>query len=129
MSGERGGLLSAGGILNITVGAAEIIIGGIITVIAGFNISLWLPRLPYFGDLFNIIGTIPVVAVIIGVSFIVLGIIAVVGGVAAAKRSSFGLALAGAICALPSGTLGVLAVIFVSLAKGEFEPKISLPER
>jgi len=43
-----------------------------------------------------------------------------VGGRAAMRRSSFGLALAGAICALPSGTLGVLAVIFVSLAKGEF---------
>lgn len=44
------------------------------------------------------------------------------------KRSRFGLALAGDISALLSGTLGVLAVIFVSLAKGEFEPKISLPE-
>lgn len=121
MSGERGGLLSAGGILSITVGAAQVIIGGVIAAISGLNISLWLPDLPYFGDLFNIIGTIPIVAVIIGVSFIALGIIAVVGGVAATKRSNFGLALAGAICALPSGTLGVLAVIFISLARGEFE--------
>ncbi len=121
MSGERGGLLSAGGILSITVGAAQVIIGGIITVISGFNISLWLPGLPYFGDLFDIIGAIPTVAVITGISLIVLGIIAVVGGTAAMKRSRFGLALSGAICALPSGTLGVLAVIFVSLAKGEFK--------
>jgi len=121
VAGERGGLLSAGGILSITVGAAQVIIGGVIAAISGFNISLWLPGLPYFGDLFDIIGAIPTVAVIIGVSLIVLGIIAIVGGVAAAKRSSFGLALAGAICALPSGTLGVLAVIFVSLAKGEFK--------
>ena len=121
MSGERGGLLSAGGILSITVGAAQVIIGGVIAAISGLNISLWLPGLPYFGDLFDIIGAIPTVAVIIGISLIVLGIIAIVGGVAAAKRSSFGLALAGAICALPSGTLGVLAVIFVSLAKGEFK--------
>ncbi len=121
MSGERGGLLSAGGILSITVGAAQVIIGGVIAVISGFNISLWLPGLPYFGDLFDIIGAIPIVAIIIGVSLIVLGIIAIVGGTAAVKRNKFGLALAGAICALPSGTLGVLAVIFVSLAKGEFK--------
>jgi len=121
VAGERGGLLSAGGILSITVGAAQVIIGGVIAAISGLNISLWLPGLPYFGDLFDIIGAIPIVAVIIGVSLLVLGIIAIVGGAAAAKRSSFGLALAGAICALPSGTLGVLAVIFVSLAKGEFK--------
>jgi hypothetical protein len=121
VAGERGGLLSAGGILSITVGAAQVIIGGVIAAISGLNISLWLPGLPYFGDLFDIIGAVPTVAVIIGVSLLVLGIIAIAGGVAAAKRSSFGLALAGAICALPSGTLGVLAVIFVSLAKGEFK--------
>jgi hypothetical protein len=121
VAGERGGLLSAGAILSITVGAAQVIIGGVIAAISGLNISLWLPGLPYFGDLFDIIGAIPTVAVIIGVSLLVLGIIAIAGGVAAAKRSSFGLALAGAICALPSGTLGVLAVIFVSLAKGEFK--------
>jgi hypothetical protein len=79
MPGERGGLLSAEGILSITVGAAQVIIGGIITVISGFNISLWLPSLPYFGDQLSIIGTIPTVAVIIGVSVIVLGIIAIIG--------------------------------------------------
>jgi hypothetical protein len=128
MPGERGGLLSAGGILSITVGAAQVIIGGIITAISGFNIPLWLPSLPYFGNLFDIIGAIPTVAIIIGISLIVLGIMAIIGGTAAMKRSRFGLALAGAICALPSGALGVLAVIFVSLAKGEFEPKISLPK-
>jgi hypothetical protein len=50
-----------------------------------------------------------------------LGIIAIIGGIAAMKRSRFGLALAGAISALLSGTLGMLAVIFVSLAEGEFE--------
>ena len=79
MPRERGGLFSAGGILSITAGAARVIIGGIITVISGFNISLWLPSLPYFGDLLSIIGAIPTVAVIIGVSVIVLGIIAIIG--------------------------------------------------
>jgi ABC-type Co2+ transport system permease subunit len=63
--------------------------------------------------------------VIIGVPLIVLGIVAIVGGVSALRRRSFGLSLAGAICALPASPLGILAVIFVSLSKGEFEAKKS----
>jgi hypothetical protein len=119
MSGERGGLLSAGGILSVTVGVAQVIFG-FLAVLIGLNISLWLPSLPYLGDPLSVLKQYPVIAVIIGASLILLGIVAILGGRAAMKRSSFGLALAGAICALPSGTLGVLAVIFVSLAKGEF---------
>ena len=119
MSGERGGLLSAGGILSVTVGVAQVIFG-FLAVLIGLNISLWLPSLPYSGDPLSVLKQYPVIAVIIGASLILLGIVAIVGGRAAMRRSSFGLALAGAICALPSGTLGVLAVIFVSLAKGEF---------
>ena len=120
MSGERGGLLSAGGILSVTVGAAQVIFGAIV-VLVGLNVSLWLPALPYFGDPFSILKQYSVIAIIIGVCLIILGVIAIVGGAAAVKRSRFWLALAGAICALSSGTLGVLAVIFVSLAKEEFE--------
>ena len=54
--------------------------------------------------------------------FVMLGIIAVAGGASAIKSGSFGLSLGGAIRALlPINTLGILAVIFVSLAKGNFE--------
>ena len=119
MSGERGGLLSAGGILSLTVGVAQVIFGFLVVLI-GLNVPLWLPSLPYVGDPLGILKQYPVITVIIGASLILPGIVAIFGGRAAIKRSSFGLALAGAICALPSGTLGVLAVIFVSLAKGEF---------
>jgi len=119
MSGERGGLLSAGGILSLTIGIAQVIFG-LLAVLLGLNVPLWLPSLPYIGDPFSVLKQYPVIAIIIGASLILLGKVAILGGRAAIKRSSFGLALAGAICALPSGTLGVLAVIFVSLAKGEF---------
>ncbi|MGB3479983.1 MAG: hypothetical protein WBB67_12595, partial [bacterium] len=59
--------------------------------------------------------------IIVGVPILVLGIIAIVGGISAIRRKSFGLSLAGAICALPSNILGILAIIFVSLSKKEFE--------
>jgi hypothetical protein len=59
-----------------------------------------------------------------------LGLIAIVGGIFAIRRKFWGLALAGAICAIvpphPWGyltwtpVLGILAVVFVALSKNEF---------
>ena len=59
----------------------------------------------------------------IGAPIIVLGIIAIVGGSCALRRRVWGLALAGSICAFlgPATILGILAIIFVSMGKGEFE--------
>ncbi|GAI65978.1 unnamed protein product, partial [marine sediment metagenome] len=62
-----------------------------------------------------------IIVIIAGIVVAVLGIVAIVGGISAIRRKSFGLSLAGAICALlPINLLGILAVIFVSLGKGEF---------
>jgi len=65
-----------------------------------------------------------------GPFFIVLGLIAIVGGIFAIRRQVWGLALAGAICAVfpahPYGSLiwtpvlGILAIVFVALSKSEF---------
>jgi hypothetical protein len=63
-------------------------------------------------------------AILIGimVPFLILGIVSLIGGIYAIRRKKWGMALAGAIAAfLPSGILGVLAIIFVSLSKHEFE--------
>jgi len=60
----------------------------------------------------------------IGSVALVLGIVAIVGGIFALMRSTWGMALAGAICALfppHTGVLGVLAIVFVSLSKDEFD--------
>lgn len=119
----RGGLLTAGGILSIIGGASEVIGGGIIVVLTiSTSILLRLALLPFHpGDWFErIIPLIPTWLIIVGVPLLALGIIAIVGGVSALRRKMFGLSLAGAICALPSGILGILAVNFVSLAKREF---------
>lgn len=124
-SGNRGGLLTAGGILSIVAGALEVIGGGIMVVLTA-RIGMLL-RLALFllhrGDwVERIIPVIPMWLIIVGVPLFALGIVAIIGGVSALRRESFGLSLAGAICALiPLNLLGLLAVIFVSLSKREFE--------
>ena len=58
-----------------------------------------------------------------GIPSLMFGIVAIVGGIFALKRQVWGLALTGSICALfgPWVILGLLAIIFVSLGKGEFD--------
>ena len=54
---------------------------------------------------------------------LVVGIIAIVGGIFALRRRIWGLALAGAICAtlsLFTFYLGILAIIFTAMARKEF---------
>ncbi len=55
---------------------------------------------------------------------LVLGIIAILGGVSALKRGRWGFALAGAICATltpMSFVLGVLAIVFIAISRDEFQ--------
>ena len=126
MEEGRGGLLSAGGILSIVVGAFEVIGGGTMVALVSLRIALrpWLssfwPGVPgaWHGYSWAVV---PIWPIIVGGLLLVLGIIAIAGGVSAIRRKSFGLSLAGAICALiPLNLLGLLAVIFVSLGKREF---------
>ena len=122
-NGDRGGLLSAGGILSIIVGVIEAVAGGLLTAVSAFSLPLWEPEIPFvprFGTICPLeSNSTPVL--IAGIVILVLGIVAIVGGIASLKRSSFGLALVGALCAfLPLNVLGLLALIFVSLGSGEF---------
>ena len=58
----------------------------------------------------------------IGAGLIAIGIMALIGGIFALRRKAWGFALAGAILALfPVIPLGVLAIIFVSMGKREFQ--------
>jgi len=121
---SRGGLLTAGGILSIVVGAFEMTFGAVVTAL---TMSGVIPCVFHCGR-FEI--HITPSFTYLGVPLLVLGIIAVAGGVSALRRKSFGLSLAGAICALPSGLMGILniicvpmgilAIIFVALGKREF---------
>ena len=94
------------GILCIIAGAIATIAGIVIAAVGSIG---WFFGIPWVSA--------------IGAPSIILGIIAIVGGSYALKRRVWGLALVGSICALigPWGLLGLLAIIFVSLGKGEFE--------
>lgn len=122
---QRSGLLTAGGVLSIISGAFQVIGGGIATglVIAAFIGSHLRPfqgvPLPWeWSERVIFVGPLWIGITVIG---LILGIVAIAGGVAALRRSSFGLSLAGAICSLPSAILGILAIIFVAVSKEEFE--------
>jgi hypothetical protein len=98
---------TVGGILTIIAGVFQLITGLLIAVIGGITF------------LFGWAG-------VFGTPFIVLGIIAIVGGIYALRREVWGLALAGSICAfipviVPWSILGILGIIFVSLGKREFK--------
>jgi hypothetical protein len=130
----RGGLISAdvlpnaGGILSILAGVFEVILAGAMLHAAALGESFTL-RLPVvisdsflewrtYIDIFVINSPW---SIIVGVLLIVFCIVSIVGGISAIRRKSFGLSLAGAICALPSVILGILAVIFIADGKGAFE--------
>jgi hypothetical protein len=96
------------GILSIVAGVLNLIVG---IALAATDVMLLGPiiGLPVLG---------PLAAVLI-----VLGIVSLVGGIFAIQRRIWGVALAGAICALfppPVIILGILAIVFVALGKREF---------
>ncbi len=111
------------GILSIIAGVIQVIGGLVVTVIGG-AVGALAPQWWAGGALASVPGMGGIMAAI-GIPLIIIGIVAIVGGVYALKRRIWGLALAGAICAVigPWGILGVLAIIFVAMGKGEFEQK------
>jgi hypothetical protein len=121
---SKGGLLTAGGVLSIIGGVLEAIIGGIVVgIVIHYLVGgpLWpLPHIPWvWGEI--AVDFLPAVVIIVGILILVLGAIGIAGGISALNRKRFGLSLAGAICILPTVILGILAVIFVSVSKREFE--------
>jgi uncharacterized membrane-anchored protein len=124
-SSDRIGFLSAGGVLSVVAGAFEINGGGIILASAklGMPIRLWdFSLYPGIWYEHSMAADSPWL-IVMGGLLVVLGIIAIVGGIWALRRRSFGLSLAAAVCILPLGILGILAIVCIALAKREFEAK------
>jgi len=121
---QRSRLLTAGGVLSIIGGALEIIGGGIAVAMIMQDVALG-PLVPILPIPFLPGSEIWIVYiqnrfVNVAIIVMVLGVIAILGGISGLRRKSYGLSLAGAICALPSTVLGIMAVIFVALRKREF---------
>lgn len=104
---------TAAGVLCIVAGVADVGFGVLVVAAAGlvrrafaFTDMEWLAWL--------LIALSPL--------WFVLGIVAIIGGVFALRRKVWGLALAGATCALSGCSLfGILAIIFVALGRSEFD--------
>ena len=135
---ERTWRPTTGGILTIITGAMGIAGGGFVialsrgvSVLGGMDWSKWIEEwtgawgpgaadIP--GMLTDMMGAAAMILLIAGIVVLVFGIIALVGGISAIKRRRWGLSLAGAILSLAiMPILGVLAIIFVSLGKREFD--------
>jgi hypothetical protein len=122
---HRSGLPTAGGVLSIIAGALHIIVVLVLAGLAAAGI-IWggshlFPYMPWMQE--HLAFLIPAGLIGVGVFLLALGIVAIVGGVFALRRKSFGMALAGAICALlgPTVLLGLLAIIFVAASRKEFQ--------
>jgi hypothetical protein len=131
--GNWRGLLTAGGVLSIVAGIFQINNGAMLVLFfftTGFTHTLAWEVLPFLPGLWfdfwqvpipGMVGWRPPIEVFIkGLYFLILGVLAIAGGVSAARGKRFGLSLVGAICAIASGLPGILAVIFIALGKREF---------
>jgi len=117
--------VTTAGILNIISGAF-FLIGGITVLGLLDQPTMATPWASYALYSMGLSGTpsasfITTFLVILAAALIVPGVISVVGGVYALKRSLWGLALAGSIATfLSSMFLGILAIALTALSKKEF---------
>jgi len=110
----------AGGILSL--------IAGLLSFIGGILVMLILSLIFATPDLFGYgsgSGNFPVFVFWVAfLPYLAISIMAIIGGIYSIKRWRWGLALAGAICAILTmwaWAIGVAAVVFVALARNEFD--------
>ena len=104
---------TAAGILGIIGGVVAVIFGIVLAVLGAIG-----------GGFLSVFGLPALGGIIAGATVIplILGIVAIVGSIYALMRRRWGLALAGSICSFFCvWFLGIPAIIFVILGKGEFE--------
>jgi hypothetical protein len=91
------------------------IIGGALNILVALSVSLFFPVAAPFRYAVMSVGFIAVL-------FLATGVVAIIGGIASLQRRRWGLALAGAICAImpPSSLLGIVSTVFVAMARDEF---------
>jgi len=112
---------TAAGVMSIVSGAMGLIaIAFLMTFAAVFgpeiakdvlhSIGFWQAGIPL-----TIIGLVSLI-------ILLLSLTSIIGGIYAIRRKSWGLALAGAICAIfPAQVLGIISVIFIAISQKEFD--------
>jgi hypothetical protein len=116
------------GILNIVAGgfngllAIMIVIAFIVIMVAGSLNAMIMDMIPPADVPFIVPLIIPILAGALVVT-VAATVFPIVGGVYALRRKKWGWALAGSIVSIfgRSSLLGILATIFVAMAKDEFE--------
>ena len=108
---------SVAGILNIVSGCLSLL--WFLTLIAGIlftSNAFEIPGMEAVPDF------VPLILTIIAIPTLAIGVLALVGGIFALQKRSWGLVLAGAIASIISFfVLGVLAIVFTVIAKEEFD--------
>lgn len=118
---HRSGLLTAGGVLTLIAGVLAVGMGiSTIVVVAGWEWGWWGSQWAVnVQNWFDVHGARETLAA--GIVSVVLGGVAIAGGISALAVRSWGLALAGAICGLlTSFFLGLLGLIFIAIRKRDF---------
>ena len=136
---ERTWKPTTAGVMTIITGVMGIIGSVVLFLLSGFIGGLggmdlgsmfenwsggwWGPGVANMPDIMgDIVGIGTTLFLVLGIVVLVFGIIALVGGVSSIKRRRWGLCLTGSIMSLfIMPILGILAIIFVSMGKGEFE--------
>jgi len=112
--GETIWMSTTAGILSIIAGVVGLGLGGCAAVAGALGGGiLAMFGFGHLGGIFTGLIAIP----------LILAIVAIVGGIYALKRTEWGLALAGCICAIFSSgfPLGIAATVLVILGKNEFK--------
>jgi len=119
---ERTWKPTAAGILCIVGGTIGAVVGLIALSLIWFGWALLEFFLKIASEPNQEIPAGPSLEAGIVIAVLIVVTVAIVGGIYALRRRIWGLALAGSICALVGFLIpGILAIIFVSLSKSEFE--------
>lgn len=108
------------GILDIISGSFGALCGAVLLVLGtadGSSVAFYDVGMPQLAP-----AAILALFLTLAIPLVVIGILAIVGGIYALRRKNWGLALAGSIAAFfPSWLLGIAAIILTALSKDEFE--------
>ena len=120
---EKGVLSIVGGILILIAGVMGLAIGGIFFAINTSDLSKF-----GFGSISGLEDTIHNILMVCGAIFVILGIIAVVGGFFGVRRQHFGLVILGGVlgifCIGPyflGSLLALVGLILVAVARKDFD--------